>query len=75
MRKGQSFTEEQKQKIRDGIGSRKGQGSGRTLTPATKEKISRAKQTKKKAMQVELSASPQFDVAFDSSLVDETITS
>lgn len=75
MRKGQKFTDEQKIHISAGIGSRKGQGTGRVMSPATKEKISRAKQSKKKTMQVELSASPQFGVAFDSSLVDETITS
>lgn len=75
MRKGQTFTDEQKQRISAGIGSRKGQGSGRKMSEATKEKISLAKQSKKRAMEVSLSASPQFGVSFDSSLVDETITS
>jgi len=70
MRKGQTFTAEQIQKIRDGIGSRKGQGKGRVMSAATKEKISRSKQSKREAMQIELSASPQFDVSFDSSISD-----
>lgn len=68
MRKGQSFTEEQISHIKAGIGSRKGQGSGRTMSEATKEKISRAKQSKKKAMQVELSASPCFSIELESDL-------
>lgn len=75
MRKGQKFTDEQKARISAGIGTRTGQGAGRILSAATKEKISRSKQSKKKAMQVDLSASPQFVIAFDSNLVDPEITS
>lgn len=66
MRKNQHFTPEQIQKIKNGIGSRVGQGAGRKLSEATKEKISLAKKSKKKAMQISLSASPRFVVELKS---------
>lgn len=65
MRKGSNFTTEQKAAISAGIGSRKGQGLGRMMSDATKEKISRSKQSKREAMQIELSASPQFVVEME----------